>query len=128
MIDLRRRTVLGWLAVGGSAVGLGARALLRSLPQGHHFLDPTAWLQRVPLSGFGKAASHAVSAVAASPLAVSWDEMRTSAGFISDECYENSLRPALGVFAVDCGGRRALSEVLRAARGPPSSPRRIGAA
>ena len=67
MTDLGRRTVLGWLAVGGSAVGLGARPLLRSLPRGHHFLDPTAWLQRVPLSGFGKAASHAVSAVAASP-------------------------------------------------------------
>jgi hypothetical protein len=116
MTDLRRRTVLGWLAAGGGAAGIGAGALPRPFLGDRHFLEATEWLQRIPLSGFGESASRAARAVAASPLAVPWEEISTAPGFIPDHRDEEWVRPALAVFAVDSTGRCALPEVVDRAR------------
>jgi hypothetical protein len=116
MTDLRRRTVLGWLAAGGGAAGIGAGALPRPFLGDRHFLEATEWLQRIPLSGFGEAASRAARAVAASPLAVPWEEISTTSGFIPDDWDEEWVRPGLAVFAVDSTGRYALPEVVDRAR------------
>lgn len=116
MTEVARRTVLGWLAAGGGAAGLGAGTLPRPFPGGRTFLDATRWLQRVPLSGFGDAASRAARAVAASPLAVPWEDIRTAAGFPPDDRVEALERPALAMFAVDSTGRSALPEAVDRAR------------
>jgi hypothetical protein len=84
MAEFGRRTVLGWLAAGCGAVRLGAGTLPRPVPGGCYFLNATTWLQRIPLSGFGEAASRAASAVAASPLVIPWEETRADASFLPD--------------------------------------------
>jgi hypothetical protein len=116
MTELDRRTVLGWLAAGGGAAGLGAGTLPRPFPGDRYFLKATTWLQCIPLSGFGEAASQAARVVAASPLAVPWEEISTTSGFLPDDRDEEWVRPALAVFAVDSTGRCALPEVVDRAR------------
>ncbi|UEM18481.1 hypothetical protein JL100_015275 [Skermanella mucosa] len=116
MTELGRRTVLGWLAAGGGAASLGAGTLPRPFPGDRHFLKATEWLQRIPLSGFGEAASRAARAVAASPLAVPWEEISKTPGFVPDDRDEEWVRPALAVFAVDSTGWYALPEAVDRAR------------
>jgi len=116
MTEFGRRTVLGWLAAGCGAVRLGAGTLPRPVPGGCYFLNATTWLQRIPLSGFGEAASRAASAVAASPLVIPWEETRADANFLPDDWDEAAVRPALAVFSIDGAGRRVLPEVVDRAR------------
>lgn len=116
MTELGRRTVLGWQAAGGGAARLGAGTLPRPFTGGRYFLKATEWLQRIPLSGFGEAASRAARAVAASPLAVPCEEISTTPGFLPDDRDEEWVRPALAVFAVDNAGWYTLPEVVDRAR------------
>lgn len=87
-----------------------------AIPGDRHFLKATEWLQRIPLSGFGEAASCAACAVAASPLAVPWEEISKTPGFVPDDRDEEWVRPALAVFAVDSTGWYALPEAVDRAR------------